>query len=358
VKTFGFLIGGALVFVLSGCSLLFPDAPAEPGAGATFPPALPTAFAIGCNDVLSLDELHPVWGEAMKPAPYAEAGAAGSWQMQGTALVQDGALACAWAKPGSEGDPQLVVLALDAAGDGYRRFEPSFLSGEFAYESQDSGDASQAFCRSDSGADGGQCHWNVLAGDTWVSFFFQGLAKPEPTVEQAALVDAAIARIEASPRLPVTRALTSLPPCEHVTIEQVAAAAGLEASSLKLFLVRGDDEVLGTSTPKFGQVMWAYSYERLGYSECGYPSGDAGVDTMVAPGAAWILNARFAQQPPLTQVGDLGRGVETCFTDSGSTICTVAVVSGDDLVLVQLEAADEETGEHDGEELAHLLIAG
>jgi hypothetical protein len=102
--------------------------------------------------------------------------------------------------------------------------------------------------------------------------------------------------------------------------------------------------------------MWAYAYERLGYSECSFQSNERQAVVMVAPGGAWVLDALYAIQPPVRQIDDLGRGVNDCAVSGGETFCTVAIGSGDDLVLVQLQADDAESGKRAGEQLVRLLL--
>ncbi|NYF08958.1 hypothetical protein HDC94_000114 [Leifsonia sp. AK011] len=351
------------VILLAGCaSTIPPETPAPP----TPVSARDAAIDLECADMVPVDDLRALWGEEIFPAAYSEAGAAGSWEMQATALVQDGTLACAWATPDSS-RPKLLVLAMDDAAEGFEESEPSFLSGDiFAYTATGLGERSSAFCRDDSADAGIQCHWNVLADSTWLSFFFQALPQNEVTSdgqvvvdgEAGAIVTAATEAVASAPRITVERATSTLPRCEAViTPATVGDVLGVDASEVRVESGRPVGESLGKSTPLFGQVMWAYSYARLGYSECAFGSTDVSGAVIVAPGASWILDDPDAVQPALVEVADLGAGINDCTEGQGRVLCTVAVAVDSDLVLVQVAPTSAEEGSEQALGLVRAVLA-
>lgn len=354
---------GLVLVTLSGCSAVAPEPTVSPEPNSS----RISAFDLECSQLVSPDLLAAVWDEPLEPRPYHQAGAAGSWEMQATALMQDGALACGWRAP-AEGGPGLVILALDDARDGFEISEPSFLTSEaFPYDAVDAGDGGHTFCRTDSPGPGIRCHWNVLIGDAWVSFYLQDLPDSELTSDGravrdagvGAIVDAAVAAIEGAARVEIERATSELAACEQViTPAAIAATIGVTEADVQTLFGRPVDDSLGRSTPLFGQVMWAYSYQRLGYSECAFGSQSMNGTVMVAPGAAWILEEPDAVQPSLREVEGFGSGVDECLTEGDFILCTVAVAVGDDLVLAQVAPPSEAEGHRVALELVTLLAAG
>ncbi len=354
---------GILLVTLSGCAAVAPEPTVslEPNSSRT------SAFDLDCSQLVPSDLLAAVWDEPLEPRPYHEAGAAGSWEMQATALMQDGALACGWRASG-EGSPGLVILALDDAIEGFEVSEPSFLTSEaFPYDPVDSGDGGHTFCRTDTPGPGIRCHWNVLIGDAWVSFYFQDLPDSELTSDGRAvpdsgvgdIVDSAVAAIDGAARIEIERATSELAACERViTPAAIAGTLGVTEADVQTLFGRPVDDSLGRSTPLFGQVMWAYSYQRLGYTECAFGSESMRGTVMVAPGAAWILEEPAAVQPSLREVEGFGSGVDECLTEDDFILCTVAVAIGDDLLLAQVAPQTEEEGHRVALELVTLLAAG
>ena len=310
-------------------------------------------------------ELEAIWGPEITSTPYDQAGAAGSWEMQATALLQDGVLACAWGLADSS-RPQLVVLAMDDATEGFTLSESSFLDGQvFPYAPTPLGDRSSAFCRGDSPDAGIQCHWNVLSGSTWLSVFIQGVPEDEvqsdgavsPDGDMGAIVRTVIDSVSAAPRIPVERLETTLPPCERVvTSDLLSTVLEVDAATVRVQSGRPVDQSMGKSTPTFGQVMWAYSYARLGYSECSFVAGDVKGVAMVAPGAAWILEDPTARQPALVQVDDLGEGIDECVEEQGFVLCTVAVAVGADLILAQIAPQSADDGAYQALALVRAIV--
>jgi hypothetical protein len=257
------------------------------------------------------------------------------------------------------------MLALDSAANGYERSEPSFLGGQVApYAAADLGDRASVFCRDDSRDAGIQCHWNVLAGQSWVSFFFQNVPRSEvengvPVKDSgmSTIVRTALEALEESPRRTITRPESSLVPCdETLSPESLGRIFDADPSSLTIISGRPVEDSLGRSTPAFGQVMWAYSYERLGYSECAFGGPNVQGSVMIAPGAAWILTEPDAKHGELVEVAGFGPGVDECRTEGTFTLCTVAVAIGDDLALAQVVPIDPGAGSAQARALITSLL--
>lgn len=350
-----------VVALLAGCTPVSapqtqPDIPAS---------ILPSAFDIACSDVAPIDQLRALWGGEVVPMAYHEAGAAGSWEMQGTALLQDGALACGWGQSGGD-HTQLLVLALPDARDGFERSEPSFLGGEvFPYVEMDVADAGSAFCRTDDAAPGVRCHWNVLVGETWLSVFLQDVPASELDADDQVKPDGVAADIVAriadalagASAHDVDRAEPSIPSCDSaLQPAQIAEWIGVDPSQLAATAGRPVESMLGYSTPAFGQVMWAYSFERLGYSECQFRTETITGSAIVAPGAAWILDDPDAVQPAVTEVEGFGRGFQSCVSDAAFRLCTMTVTAGDDLVVVQVSPDTTEQGLELATTIARALV--
>ena len=278
--------------------------------------------------------------------------------MQGTALLQDGALACTWTREGKQ-RPAVVIIALDEGANGFGRSEQPFIeASQIPYQSLDIADGAYTFCQDD-----GQilCHWNVLAGDVWLSFMF-GIVDESDNNGLAdgaigAIINNAIDALATAPRNEIDRAEPTLPGChETLTQQGVADALGVPATSLNASAGRPLEYALGSSTPEFGQVMWAYSYERLGWGECTIQGETVSFTSIVAPGAAWILDEPGAVQPEVIEVADLGRGIDECSTEGDFTLCTVAVAVGEDVALVQLSPDDPARGSELALAIVRLLV--
>ena len=91
------------------------------------------------------------------------------------------------------------------------------------------------------------------------------------------------------------------------------------------------------STPETGQVMWKYAYEQLGYSSCGILIDGNLVGAVLNAGdAAWVLEDPTAQQAELGPIDGHGDGIRSCEPGGGgSSACSVAYASGDDLLFAQ-----------------------
>lgn len=342
----------AVVVLLTGCTATTPP-PTTTSTSTSSTVGISGVFDVGCSSLVPPESLEAMWGSKITPRPYSEAGAVGSWEMQATALIQDGALACAWGLPESR-RPQLVVLALDDAIPGFNASEASFLEGSvFAYEPAFVGDRSSTFCRNDSPDAGIQCHWNVLSGNTWISIFFQGIPESEVTSGRAVrdalsgdIVSSVVSSLDAASRTAVTRSTSTVKSCDAtLTPAVVSGIFAISPDELSVSSDRSLEASMGRSTPLFGQVMWAHSYARLGYSDCSFigPEGILGT-AMVAPGASWILDEPDAKNGTIVEVDDLGRGIDECQSDGGFTLCTVAVALGNDLVLAQVAPSSAEEG--------------
>jgi len=337
--------GTMFVLALGGCGLPAPVQPSpEPSIAPVSSPE--SAFDVACDDVIPLSDVQDVWGAELSVVAHPFAGANRSWAMQGTALIQDGALVCAWGLPDQV--PQVVLLALPDAANGYERSEPSFLSEPFSYSKSEGFDGLLTSCRDDSELHGAQCHWNVLAGDVWLSLFVQDIPDDEfvaglggaieAVVDGSSTLGFATAAVEAlsmAERREVVRGGGDLAPCTELSAADVAEVLDIAESSLSVFSGRPVEGSMGRSTPEFGQVMWAYSYERLGYTECGFATGQSSVTAMVAPGGAWVLSDERVEpeHPSLVDVEGFGMGVDWCVPD---ILCAVAVAHGTDLLLVEV----------------------
>lgn len=361
------LVMSLAVVLLTGCVAQDPGQRPEPSTDSTdstdlaaSPDRPASAFDRGCDELAPIEDLRAIWGDALEPAPYNEAGAQGSWEMQATALIQDGALTCRWSLPGD--DTRITVIALDDAVDGYDRTESAFL--ENGYVPATVGDGALTYCRTEGAAP--RCHWNILSGDAWISLFFEDLATDELAAEAGARTDgtpvaevafAIIDSITDTPRVAVERVSGSLASCsDSLDQADVADALGVPIEKLSGSGGRPLESALGSSTPDFGQTMWAYSFERLGYSECYLDAGSVTGSVITAPGAAWILGDPTALQGETKEVEDLGRGTSDCRTEGGFAICTVAIAVGDDLALVSLGSEEPTQGIDLAMAVARLLI--
>lgn len=348
------------VCLLAGCApQVLEDT--QPTATAWERPAV--AFEVECDELVPIEDLRAIWGGGLKPVPYEEAGAQGSWEMQGTALLQDGALACRWTVPGKQS--QITVLALDDAADGYERTESTYLDDtRFDYNSAEIADGAQTYCRTEDGPP--RCHWNVLAGDAWISLFFEDVSTSElapggsARTSDTPLAEVAIQFINSianSPRRHIEREAGQLEPCRDTLGQaEVAEALDVPIDELGGSAGRPLEYALGTSTPDFGQTMWAYSFERLDYYECMFGTASVTGSVITAPGAGWILDDPEALQGSVTEVEGLGRGIAECRTEGDFAICTVAIAVGQDLALVSLSPEDPADGLTLAKAVASLLV--
>ena len=349
-----------LALLLTGCASPAPAPTTPPDDEVESPTSSHTpAFDIPCDEVLPLDDVRALFDDTIAPTPYA-AGAKGSWEMQGTALLQDGALACAWTREGKDA-AAVVILALDGGADGYDRSEPAFADPGSGYTPVDIADGGYVHCEQ-----GEQvlCHWNVIAGDVWLSFKFgvldagelEGLVPRADGAISAAIVRAVDA-ITSAPRNEVERVEATLPACnESLGPQNVADALGVAPETLSASPARPVETAFGSSNPDYGQVLWAYSYERLGWFECTVQGESITFTSIVARGAAWILDEPGAVQPALVEVADLGPGISECTTEGSFTSCTVAVAVGQDLALVQLVPDDPAHGLDEALAIVRLLL--
>jgi hypothetical protein len=109
----------AAATLLSGCFAVAVEPPApitEPAAeeGTWLDPR--------CSQVNADEEFTSFWTVAPATSSYSSFGAGSVWDMQGSALIQAGALICSW---GSDQSSALVI-AFGEGTEGFRRSEASF----------------------------------------------------------------------------------------------------------------------------------------------------------------------------------------------------------------------------------------
>jgi hypothetical protein len=293
-----------------------------------------------CADVTDEEQFARVWSAAPQAAGYAHFGATSVWNMQGSALIQAGALVCAWGSDDAESS--VLLIALGDGADGFLRSEPSFGDPASGYVPVSGWDGAYVACRTDGAP---RCHWNVLDDNTWISVLVRNVPAGDLEAEDLAatttadLVAALVDRVAS-----VEPTSVSSPPdvwscASRLTPETVAEVVGVEVSRLGASRGAPVEYALGRSTPDFGQTMWAYAQELLGYRECHLSlDGQQLASIVSAPGGAWLLE----DIEGLAEVPDLGPGLDSCETEADFTLCTVAVTRDDDLVVVQVPAEGSE----------------
>ena len=298
-----------------------------------------------CSEIGGGPEFSLLWAVAPEATAYHSYGAESVWSMQGSALIQAGALVCVW---GSDGEaPSAVMIAMGEASEGFRRSEPSFADPASGYSPVDRWDSAYATCRTDGAL---RCHWNVLAGSTWVSVLLRDVPKSDveaadlATTSSAEFVATLVERVRQVGPLPAASDPGSWSCASTLTPELVAAAWEVDASRLGASAGAPLEAALGRSTPDFGQTMWAYAQELVGYRECHLAlDGEMVASIVSAPGGAWLLDSpNIAPGELAGDVAGLGPGLDRCETESGFTLCTVAVARGEDLVVVQVPAGSTE----------------
>lgn len=347
------VIAGLAMTVMTGCTPFGGEAPTPAPADE---PAVDGWLDPRCVGVTDDEQFARTWPDPPEAVGYASFGATSVWNMQGSALIQAGALVCAWGSDGSESSA--LLIALGDGADGFLRSEQSFGDPAFGYLPVDRWDGAYVACRTDGVP---RCHWNVLDGTSWVSVLLRDVPAADltaadlATTASADLVAALLDRVAKVEQTSVSVAPDAWSCASTLTPESVAALLDVESNRLGGSPGAPVEYALGRSTPDFGQTMWAYAQELLGYRECHLSLDGQQVASIVsAPGGAWLLEGAEG----LVEVANLGPGLDGCETEADFTLCTVAVTRDDDLVVVQVPVDEtEELARARAAELAAIVFA-
>jgi hypothetical protein len=336
-----------LVAGLGGCGISL-DA-GQPSGPPTESPAPDSFRDDRCDGLTSAADSDWVWEGGLQPGLKFPYGALSTLTMQGTALVQSEALICSW--DDQDGDPAAFMIVMGEGEEGYRRSEPSFADPDNRYLSVPILDGAYLACeRVDE--DSLLCHWNVLHGSDWISLFVRGipledLASGDLAGSQSAGMVSALAQAVGELDIPKTPSGTPNAICtERLSPATLAEPLGMEAARIKVVPGPTLEESFGHASPQFGVVMWKYAYELLGYSTCGIViDGGAAIGAvMISTNSAAILQDSSAMQPDVVEIEGLGQGIETCMLEDSPPFCTVAVVVGEDLFLIQFNVPSDMDG--------------
>lgn len=336
-----------VVAAATGCTVGFgPVSPPDP-AGPGEPPITETQVDERCDGLLSATDVDGLWAGDLVPEQQFPFGAAATWTMEGTALVQSEALICTWLR--EDDTPAALLVVMGDGEDGFRRSEALFRDAGGPYVAVPIFDAAYVACRKDEVV---SCHWNVLNGADWISLFLidvpeEQMLAGDLTATASAHVVSAVGDAVRALEIPPTPSTT--PPSEctvRLTPDTLAGPLGVEAARVTVLpSPRLEEETLEGTSPRAGQVMWKYAYELLGYSNCGiHVDGRLVGVAFVATGSGWVLRDSAAVQPELVEVGGHGDGIEECTPQGSLTSCTVAFASGDDLYFAQFGVPSELDG--------------
>lgn len=327
----------ALVLLMTGCAPVAeerpaPDVAADDDTGWRDP---------RCPELRDDEQFAGFWSVPVESDDYVSFGASSVWNMQGSALIQAGALVCAWSA--DEAASSALVIALGDGAEGFRRSEASFADPASGYQAVDRWDGAFVTCRTDGTP---RCHWNVLAGTTWLSVLLTDVPRGDlgdvdlSTTASADLVADLVGRLDVTELTTATTEPALWSCASTLAPDAVADVFDVEVSRLGGSSGASVEYALGRSTPDFGQTMWAYAQEILGYRECHLTlDGQRAAAIVSAPGGAWALEDADLAPEELVEVANLGRGLDRCETEGDYTLCTVAVTRGDDLVVVQVPAS-------------------
>ncbi|MEO6533110.1 MAG: hypothetical protein ABIO06_06010 [Pseudolysinimonas sp.] len=329
-----------LVVGMSGCVSSL-----NGGQHSARPSASPAAQALGsavddrCKGLISPADYKELWAGSLKPIGYTSYGAGSDQTMAGTALVQSKALVCSWSDQG--GAPAALMIAMGGGADGFHRTQATFAAPGSHYVAVPLVDGAYVACRGDASQQ--TCHWNVLSGSDWISLMIVGLTAGEVaspdlvTTGQGPLVSA-LAKAVSALHVPKTPSATPSVDCNKLlTPGALVEPLGVESSRITVAPSPAlEKRSLDESSPEFGQMMWKYAYDLLGYSGCGIlVDGHLVGAAVIAKDSAWVLHDSSAQQPKLQKIGGHGEGVEECTSEDSSSSCVVAFASGNDLLFAE-----------------------
>jgi hypothetical protein len=331
------MVGAAVaVLLMTGCGPVAVE-PRAPDATADDPGWRDPR----CPELGDDDQFAGFWSLPLESDGYHSFGASSVWNMQGSALIQAGALVCEWSA--DDAASSALVIALGDGAEGFRRSEASFADPVSGYQAVDRWDGAFATCRTDGTP---RCHWNVLAGTTWLSVLLTDVPSDDlaatdlATTSSADLVSSFVDRLVVTELTTATAEPDSWSCASTLAPDAVADVFEVEVSRLGGSSGAPLEYALGRSTPDFGQTMWAFAQEILGYRECHLTlDGNQAAAIVSAPGGAWALEDASLSPEELDEVGNLGRGLDRCETEGDYTLCTVAVTRGEDLVVVQVPAS-------------------
>lgn len=352
-----------LVAGLTGCaSSVDMGQPSDSPTESPEAPALGNAIDDRCDGLISPVDYEGLWSGDLEPLGYSSYGAATAETLSATALVQSDALICGWWS--DEADiPAALMFVMGDGEDGFRRTEATFAAAGSPYTAVPILDGAYIACRGEGIV---TCHWNVLHGSDWISLMIVDVAVDDvavgadlSTTAPARLVSALAEAVEALD-IPRTRSATPAADCiALLSPGDLVEPLGVEAARITVIPSPPLEEAsIESSSPEFGQVMWKYAYEMLGYSGCGVQiDGHLVGVVIIATDSAWVLQDSSAQQPKLEQIDDHGDGVKECTPNGSSTSCTVAFASGDDLLLAQFAVPSELDGAAIALAALELLLA-
>jgi hypothetical protein len=353
-----------VLVVLAGCAPAPADGPTtSPSTTAPTPgPEHPSsAFDVACDELVDptrLDEV--VSGSTPEPRPlYLQPDGPG---LVNAALLQAGALACAWSgeRPFDTG---LLVFALPDARDGLAA-SIAAISAARPYDGghveTDAGDGGLVRCQPRDEYRAPACDWTIAAGDAWLFVRTAGLADADvdsppdtggalppttPIAGSAAelLVEDIAAVIAAAPRLEVVpTAGGSLPECTSlIAAERLADALDVDPAEVVVYPQSDPATAFaqGSAHSGLGMPYWAAS--ELGYQTCSgaiESSGSHSWGVTLAPDGGWLATSTAAD----FDWPDTTEPYVSCWADEGGAGCRYAILTGSDLRAVTVYGDDAE----------------
>ncbi|HEY4266574.1 MAG TPA: hypothetical protein VGM94_00140 [Galbitalea sp.] len=312
---------------LSGCTVAPKPTPTSGATASPSPsiaysqPAVPSSrFDFDCEEVAPLPSVAGFIGASAAPiVAYPDPTVSGGTienmsNLANIALIQAGAVECAWTVDGSA--PALTIKVIPDATSEYATLVP----GLFGLPQVDGiGDRAYGGCVASGIA---YCDFQVLVGGTWISITPNELVAVPQTVES----------ITAFTRQVVSVVAKSPPATPRWTAPPTAVGASVDCASL---LAASQLATLGLPAAKdlHGEGYFGgYLGDAVTAIDGGRGCAWGGVTTLILPGASWA----WTSHPPLSNVSITvgpvsGLGDEAfvgCTALSGSSQCTAQMLVG------------------------------
>lgn len=317
---------------LAACST--PSAPGGNGTGEMAPAAEPAAtgpsslFSVGCDQLVPLDDVTAVLGDAVKAAAFDES-VGGTWPLAHVGLQNQGALRCAWndsEDPQGDYPARLEVIAFPGAATTWGVWAESMGSwlGEGTIA-----DESFGGCRGSASAQ--YCNFNALVNGAWVHTYINKIADEEVARGIAATITDSLAQADIleAEWTPPESSVTLPADCESLisTAELNAALEvdGIAPRDMPLLMPfiynAGLDVALACS--------WSNSYSS---------SEAMPIDVTIVPGSAWAWEGLWAMERPATwpveSLSGLGDAAYGGCSGGEYSSCFVDVLAGDTWISV------------------------